>query len=108
MHAAHKLKISVTCLLVLIFICTAGVPAEAARIVQGTIIDIYNDETVGEAYVTIKTPEGPFIIDCKSKSFATPIAPGDYVKVSVKNIRALQKKTVGDLVAVMQHTPAQH
>ena len=108
MHAAHKSKIIVTCIIIIIVIFTTGVPAETARIVQGTIIDIYNDEAAGDAYVTIKTPQGPFIIDCKSKSFTTPIAPGDYVKVSVKNIRTRQMKTVGDLVAVIQHTPAQH
>jgi hypothetical protein len=108
MHAANKSKISVKCLIVIIFIFTTGGPVEAAQIVQGTIIDIYNDEAAGEAYVTIKTPQGSFIIDCKSKSFDTPIAPGDYVKVSVKNVRTLHKKPVGDLVAVMQHTPAQH
>jgi hypothetical protein len=108
MPAAHKSKIIVAYLIGIIFIFTTGVPAEAARIVQGTIIDIYNDEAAGEAYVTIKTPQGPFIIDCKSKSFATPMAPGDYIKVSVKNIRTQQKKTVGDLVGVIQHTPAQH
>lgn len=108
MQAAHKSKIILKCIAIIIFIFTTGVPAEAARIVQGTIINIYNDEAAGDAYVTIKTPQGPFKIDCKSKSFTTPIAPGDYVKVSVKNIRTRQMKTVGDLVAVIQHTPAQH
>ena len=108
MAAANKSKIIFKFVIIIVFIFNTGVLAEATRIVEGAIVDIYNDEAAGEAYVTIKTTHGPFIIDCKSKSFATPIAPGDYVKVSVKNIRTLQKKSLGDLVSVMQHTPAQH
>jgi hypothetical protein len=79
--------------------------AGESKIVEGKIADIFNDEEAGEAYVTIKTKYGSFIIDCKHKSFDTPIAPGDFVKVNVNNVRTMNKKTVGDLVSVIKHTP---
>jgi hypothetical protein len=80
--------------------------ADTSKIVEGKIVDIFNDEEAGGAYVTIKTKYGAFIIDCKTKSFDAPIAPGDHVKVNVKNVRTMNKKTVGDLVSVLKHIPA--
>lgn len=94
--------------LMIIMACIVAAPvlAAAPRIVEGTIVDIYNDELAGAAYVTITTANGLFIIDCKYKSFDTVIAPQDYVKVAVDNVRTLNKKLVGELVAVVRHTPA--
>jgi hypothetical protein len=60
--------------------------ANTSKIVEGKIVDIF--------------------IDCKNIGFDTPIAPGDYVKVNVKNVRTMNKKTVGDLVSVIKHTPS--
>jgi hypothetical protein len=93
-------------IVVLVAMLTAPALAAAPKTVAGTIADIFNDEEAGQAYVTITTSQGPFIIDCKHKGFDTPIAPGDYVKVSVSQVRTIQKKPVGNLVTVIQHTPA--
>lgn len=93
-------------LLIMVLLATVPVLAAAPKVVAGTIVDIYNDEEAGEAYVTIKTATGLFIIDCRHQSFQTPIAPGDYVKVSVNQVRTVKKKPVGNLTAVIQHTPA--
>jgi hypothetical protein len=95
-------------IIILVCIVTAPVLAAAPRTVEGTIVDIYNDEEAGAAYVTITTATGLFIIDCKHKSFDTVIAPQDYVKVVVNRVRTLNKKLVGDLVTVVKHTPAKH
>ncbi len=94
-------------IIIILVILSPAVLAEAPQIVEGTIVDIYNDAAAGEAFVTLKTKQGSFIIDCKNKSFATPIAPGDCLKVSVKNVRTRNNKTVGDLFSVIQHTPSQ-
>jgi len=92
-------------LIIVLFLSTAGF-ADDPKIVTGKIVDIFNDEEAGAAYVTIKSKNGLFIIDCKHKSFETPIAPDDFVKVYVKNVRTMQRKTVGDLVSVIQHIPS--
>ena len=91
-------------IIIMVFTVISPVLAAASRIVEGTIVDIYNDEAAGKAFVTIETTTGSFIIDCRFKSFDTPIAPGDYVKVTVNHVRTMNKKAVGDLVGVLQHT----
>jgi hypothetical protein len=107
----HSKKILNIMLALSLFCCCAlfsinNACADTSKIVEGKITDIFNDEEAGGAYVTIKTKYGSFIIDCKAKSFDTPIAPGDYVKVNVRNVRTMNKKTVGDLVSVIKHTPS--
>jgi hypothetical protein len=103
----NKMISSIIVLLLLFFLLfTANyIMAGESKIVEGKIADIFNDEAAGEAYVTIKTKYGSFIIDCKHKNFDTPIAPGDFVKVNVNNVRTINKQTVGDLVSVIKHTP---
>lgn len=95
-------------ILVLTLMAAWGTPVSAGgtRTVAGVILEVYNDEVAGEALVSLNTNQGLFIIDCRRQSFPQPIAPGDRVKVTVDNVRTVKKKTVGDLVAVLEHTPA--
>jgi hypothetical protein len=106
MSTLHKSLPLASLIIIMVCIVTAPVLAAASKTVAGTIVDIYNDEEAGAAYVTISTTNGIFIIDCKHKSFDTPIAPKDFVKVTVNHVRSLNNKPVGDLVAVLQHTPS--
>jgi hypothetical protein len=103
-----KLNIMITLCLISCcgFLSINNACADTSKIVEGKITDIFNDEEAGGAFVTIKTKYRSFIIDCKNKRFDTPIAPGDYVKVNVKNVPTMNKKTVGDLVSVIKHTPS--
>lgn len=106
MSALHKSLPLAGLMIIMVCIVTTPVLAAPPRTVAGTIVDIYNDEEAGAAYVTISTTNGLFIIDCKHQSFGTPIAPQDYVKVTVNHVRTLNNKPVGNLVAVLQHTPS--
>jgi len=72
------------------------------KIVEGTVTDVYNDEK--DAYVTIKTDEGEFIIDCQKKSFEQPIENSDIVKVIVEDIQIQNGSNVGILASIISHT----
>lgn len=76
--------------------------ADNQKIVEGTVTDVYNDEK--EAYVTIKTATGEFIIDCQKKSFELPVENGDLVKVIVENVHIQNGNTTGILNAIIEHT----
>jgi len=76
--------------------------SENQKIVEGTVTDVYNDEK--EAYVTIKTGTGEFIIDCQKKSFEQPVENNDIVKVIVEDTRIRNGSSVGILSSIIEHT----
>lgn len=80
--------------------------AEGQKLVEGAIVDIYNDAAAGEAYVTLKTADGPFILDCVKKGFDDPIDLSDSVKVVVENVRVVNGRNLGDLHTVLGVTKA--
>jgi hypothetical protein len=75
--------------------------AEGQKLVEGAIVDIYDDAAAGEAYVTLKTADGPFILDCAKKGFDDPIDLSDSVKVVVENVRVVNGRNLGDLHTVL-------
>lgn len=75
--------------------------AEGQKLVEGAIVDIYNDAPAGEAYVTLTTADGPFILDCAKKGFDDAIDLGDTVKVVVDNVRVVNGRNLGDLNTVL-------
>lgn len=75
--------------------------AEGQKLVEGAIVDIYNDAAAGEAYVTLKTADGPFILDCAKKGFDDAIDLNDSVKVVVENVRVVNGRNLGDLHTVL-------
>ena len=85
---------------------TAAIAKQARTTVAGKVVDVYTDEEAGEVYVTLETESGKFVVDCKEKSFDTPIGLRDLVKVSVDNVRIVNATTVGDLQSVIEHTPS--
>lgn len=76
--------------------------ANNQKIVEGTVIDVYNDEK--EAYVTIKTSDGEFIIDCQKKSFEEPVENGDIVKIIVEDVYTQDGNTIGILFSIIEHS----
>jgi hypothetical protein len=72
------------------------------KIVEGIVTDVYDDEE--GAYVTIKTDEGEFIIDCQKKSFEKPIENNDLVRVIVEDMRTQNGSSVGNLTSIIEHT----
>lgn len=80
--------------------------AEGQKLVEGAIVDIYNDAAAGEAYVTLATADGQFILDCAKKGFNDSIDLGDTVKVVVDNVRVVNGRNLGDLDTVLGVTKA--
>ena len=72
------------------------------KIVEGKVTDVYDDEE--GAYVTIKTNDGEFIIDCQKKSFEEPVENGDLVRVIVEDLRVQNGSNVGILTSIIAHT----
>ena len=75
--------------------------AGGQKLVEGAIVDIYNDAAAGEAYVTLATADGQFILDCAKKGFDDAIDLGDTVKVVVENVRVVNGRNLGDLNTVL-------
>ncbi len=71
------------------------------EIVQGTVSNVFDSEE--EAYVTIQTDSGEFVIDCQKQSFEQTVEDNDFVKVIVEDINVQNGVKVGILFSIIEH-----